>query len=332
MKILLLEYITGGGLAGSDLPASLAREGAAMAAALAEDLLALPQVTLRIPWDARLPRPAYADRARAALYPVETAEGFAAGWAQALAACDAVWPVAPESGGVLESLCRDVQQAGKLLLNSPAAAVALAASKRATLERLAGQGIPCVPVYALRSEPDDLAWPRVLKPDDGVGCEQIFRLDNPAAWSECLAGLPPGDWLVQPYLAGEACSLSALFGGGEARLLSVNRQRIELAENGAFRLTGCEVNALADVAGEYAALAGRIAAAVPELAGYAGVDFIQTPQGPLVLEINPRLTSSYAGLRRALGLNPAGLVLEWFEHGALPLLPPVLGDCVVVDW
>lgn len=332
MKILLLEYITGGGLAGADLPASLAREGAAMAAALAEDLLALPQVALRIPWDARLSQPAYADHARAELYPVGDAEGFAAGWAQALAECDAAWPVAPESGGVLESLCRDAEQACKLLLNSPAAAVALAASKRATLERLAAQGVPCVPVYALHGEPADLAWPRVLKPDDGVGCDNVFRLDGPAAWTECLAGLPPGAWLVQPYVAGEARSLSALFGRGEARLLSVNRQRIAVAENGAFRLAGCEVNAVADTSGVYAALAGRIAAAVPELAGYAGVDFIQTPRGPRVLEINPRLTSSYAGLRRALGLNPAGLVLEWFERGALPVLPPVSGDCVVVDW
>jgi tyramine---L-glutamate ligase len=30
----------------------------------------------------------------------------------------------------------------------------------------------------------------------------------------------------------------------------------------------------------------------------------------VVLEINPRLTTSYAGLGRALGCNPAGLVLD----------------------
>jgi predicted ATP-grasp superfamily ATP-dependent carboligase len=44
--------------------------------------------------------------------------------------------------------------------------------------------------------------------------------------------------------------------------------------------------------------------------GYAGIDFIDTDAGPLALEVNPRLTTSYAGLRRAMGINPALLVLE----------------------
>jgi len=39
------------------------------------------------------------------------------------------------------------------------------------------------------------------------------------------------------------------------------------------------------------------------------VDFVETPGGPVVIEVNPRLTTSYAGLHRAIGLNPAKLVL-----------------------
>jgi predicted ATP-grasp superfamily ATP-dependent carboligase len=48
---------------------------------------------------------------------------------------------------------------------------------------------------------------------------------------------------------------------------------------------------------------------VPGLWGYCGVDFIETPEGPVVVEINPRLTMSYVGLRDATGINPAELVL-----------------------
>jgi predicted ATP-grasp superfamily ATP-dependent carboligase len=40
------------------------------------------------------------------------------------------------------------------------------------------------------------------------------------------------------------------------------------------------------------------------------VDFIETQAGPIVIEVNPRLTTSYAGLRRAIGVNPAHLVLD----------------------
>ena len=60
----------------------------------------------------------------------------------------------------------------------------------------------------------------------------------------------------------------------------------------------------------YAGLASAVARALPGLWGYCGVDFIETDSGPQVLEVNPRLTTSYAGLRRATGLNCAQLVLD----------------------
>ena len=46
--------------------------------------------------------------------------------------------------------------------------------------------------------------------------------------------------------------------------------------------------------------------------GYFGIDFVRTGAGPVVIEVNPRLTSSYAGLRPALGLN----VAEWMVAAA----------------
>ena len=39
------------------------------------------------------------------------------------------------------------------------------------------------------------------------------------------------------------------------------------------------------------------------------IDVILTDRGPLVVEVNPRLTTAYAGLHRALGRNPAALAL-----------------------
>jgi hypothetical protein len=69
------------------------------------------------------------------------------------------------------------------------------------------------------------------------------------------------------------------------------------------------VNAVPDVGGQLAALGGRIAAAIPDLWGYVGVDLVATASGPVVLEVNPRLTTSYCGLRLALQVNAAELVL-----------------------
>jgi len=90
-------------------------------------------------------------------------------------------------------------------------------------------------------------------------------------------------------------------------MLACNLQHVEIQE-GAFRFNGVSVNAAC--AHPYSTLASAIARAMPGLWGLCGVDFIETDAGPVVIEVNPRLTTSYAGLHRALGLNPARLVLE----------------------
>jgi predicted ATP-grasp superfamily ATP-dependent carboligase len=116
-------------------------------------------------------------------------------------------------------------------------------------------------------------------------------------------------WVAQPFVQGTAGSLSLLAREGQATLLSVNRQRIAVMDD-ELVLLGCVVNGLGRTDGRLRRLAGDVAAALPGLWGYAGVDLIATPSGPQVLEVNPRLTTSYAGLRESLGVNPAELVLD----------------------
>ena len=77
-----------------------------------------------------------------------------------------------------------------------------------------------------------------------------------------------------------------------------------------LNLVDLEVNLAPPAGVDFAGLGGAIAAAIPGLAGYVGVDFVLTPAGPVVLEVNPRLTSSYCGLSRALGRNVAAEILR----------------------
>ena len=70
---------------------------------------------------------------------------------------------------------------------------------------------------------------------------------------------------------------------------------------------------------------------LPGLWGYFGVDLILSGGGPVVVDVNPRLTTSYAGLRPALGINAAGMVLaalrgDEFGVAALPPGRPVAVD------
>lgn len=310
LRVLVCEYVTGGGL--SDDPgaaplAALLAEADLMAAALADDLMAVPGVQVTLARDVRLLPP----RVSATLLRVSPGDPWDV-WERALVGHDALWPLAPETGGLLERMTRMAGDAGVRLLGSTPDAVAVAASKRATAEALAAAGIPVVTTAAPDSPPDSAhGW--VVKPDDGVGAEGVRRIADAAglAWwrgTGAAAGM-----VVQPYVPGEAASLSVLCREGRAWLLSVNAQRIAIGPDGVFAYHGSGVGALARRADELRPLAAAVAAALPGLWGYIGIDVVLGADGPQVVDVNPRLTTSYVGLRRALGVNPAGLVLALLD-------------------
>ena len=231
-----------------------------------------------------------------------------------LEAADAFWPIAPETGGRLEALCELCERSSRLLLNSSAAAVRCAASKQRTVETLTQAGLSCVETW----HPEDVSAHLnevekvVLKPDDGVGCENM----RVVAASQVPALMRDGD-VAQPYIEGEAASLSILYGGGGHRLAGVNRQEIKCRDGG-FSLKACVVNGLRNRAYDFDMMAGTIGQAIPGLAGYVGVDCVMRDDGVCLIEVNPRLTTSYVGLSRSLDVNPAACVISLLTQGVTP--------------
>src|SRR5690606_25860362 len=106
--------------------------------------------------------------------------------------------------------------------------------------------------------------------------------------------------IVQPLCVGEPASLSMLCRDGEAWLLSCNRQRISIADR-KFCYEGSDINGFAHYWALFDEMASAIAYALPDLNGYVGVD-LMVGEGDFskltVLEINPRLTTSYVGLHQ----------------------------------
>jgi predicted ATP-grasp superfamily ATP-dependent carboligase len=311
LRIFVCEYITGGGLIAQDLPPTLRAEGDMMLTALVNDLTALPGTQVVTTRDPRL-APAEVD-ARFVI-PADAGEVWPC-WRRSMAEADAVWPIAPETGGVLERLSVVVEEEGRILLNSRPPAVRTAASKRATAESLARHGVPVVLTAPAQAPVPDSAAGWVAKPDDGVGAEDTrFFLDADDMRDWLAEEGRPGRFVVQPFLEGEAASVSALFRNGTASVLACNRQHVVLA-GGRFRYLGSDVGALEDLRPLLTPIAAGVAAAIPGLFGHVGIDLVIAPEGPVVLEVNPRLTTSYVGLGAALGLNPAALVLALLDHG-----------------
>ncbi len=302
MKVFVFEYLTGGGLLGAPLPPSLTHEADMMVRALVGDLLDLPGIRVRCGRDPRLP-------------PIPGAEPLLPGgaespdalFARGVAWADAVWPTAPETGGVLVRLAEHVALQDRVLLGCRPAAVRVAASKRATSQALARAGVAVVPTFGAGDSTPPLPGRWVVKPDDGAGCEGIRLVTDWWAAERAIAGSGK-ECVAQPWIEGEPASLSLLCTAAGARLLAANRQVMHVADDRPT-LTRLLVNALPDAGGRLAALGQEVARAIPGLWGYVGVDYIMTSGGPVVLEVNPRLTTSYCGLRPALGINVAGMVL-----------------------
>ena len=317
MNILLLEYVTGGGFSGAALPPILV-DAEIMRQAQLRDLAEVAEADVLTLLDARLHCTAPPGTRVLRVGPEPGA--FQAAWRRAVREVDAVWLTAPETCGLLEALSREVLACGRRLLGCSPDAVRVAASKRSTAAALTRAGIACLPAHAMAAAAAAAmatCGPVVVKPDDGAGCEFTHcfaRADDAAQWGEAVLGARA---IYQPLVHGAALSLALLCAEGHARLLSVNRQHVALRD-GAFHFDGVSVAALADVDGHYAQLAARIAQAMPGLWGHVGVDLLATAHGPVVVEVNPRATVAYAGLRRALGCNPAAALLD------LPQLPGLI--------
>jgi predicted ATP-grasp superfamily ATP-dependent carboligase len=304
VRILAYEFITGGGMAREPLPAGLRAEGDLMLRALARDLAELPWLDVTVTRDARMP-PLRVDGVR--VLPVEPGSDPLAAYLQAMDRTDAVWPVAPETGGTLEALARAACRRGRLLVGCRPEAIAVAASKLRTAAALRAAGIPVVPTFGSPDRIGEHAGRWVVKPDDGAGCAGTCLVDGAAVARAMLSASPRGARVAQPWIEGEALSLSVVVGRRRADVLCCNRQHVEATE-GRLSLRRLDVNALPPTP-DMVALAQAVARAIPGLEGYVGIDLVAGPGGLTVIEINPRLTTSFAGLRRALGCNLAALVL-----------------------
>ncbi len=318
--ILVHEYVTGGGWPTPDLPPGLAAEALAILRALLADLRAwgrFPVVTTR---DRRLHGTLLtADRVvdlDAKVYPT--------GVMELARECGAALVVAPEGGRVLEGLSSLVSDAGVCLLGSLPEAVAVTADKWECYQRFSQAGLPTprttrVSPGAASVAAARLGYPVVVKPIDGAGCDGVGLVPDERALKKALR-LPAlrgaEAILVQEYAAGPAASVSLLVADGNSTVLSLNEQRVR---PGIPFIYGGGVASWPHPRREEACELGqRAVALVPGLRGYVGVDLVLGEETCWLIEINPRVTTSYVGLRRVVGLNLAEAIWRACRDGSLP--------------
>ena len=148
-KILVFEYISGGGMISEKIPASLAKEGLLMLQNLINDLaeLSFAELIILLDWrieDLNVPLNCQVVRILENQSIVEILNSL-------IQSVDYVWPIAPEIDYELEKITHWVEQKNIQLLNSSSVAVNICSDKWKTFQALHTNKIPCVETFQLDS-------------------------------------------------------------------------------------------------------------------------------------------------------------------------------------
>ena len=332
MKIIVYEHVSGGGYAGQPIPHSVLAEGFGMLRTIIADFKAAShEVTVLL--DERLSKlnpPLNADCILPIFYPHE----FRNVLSNTAKINDAFFVVAPETGQTLHSLVELTRKTGKVSLNCDSSAIKKVSDKMVLYEVLENNGL-LLPKTLVLNVNDDLAevkrfikdkftYPIVFKPVDGVSCGGLTIIKEDRQVKKAIAKIKAESsekkFIVQEFIEGEAASVSLICTKNKAVAISLNQQTINVASpEEVSNYEGGAVPFDHPLRQEAFAVAEKVAKCFPGLRGYVGVDLVLAKDKPFVVDVNPRLTTSYVGLSRIGKFNIAEALVDAVLKDELPI-------------
>jgi len=330
LNLLIAEYVSGGGYANQKLSGSILSEAYGMLRSIISDCKILGNnITTLI--DSRLKpfNPPYeADK----IVKVSSPEEFYKKFAELSGVLDAVYVIAPESNRILEKLVETIAISGGISLNCEVDAIMRSSNKITIDETVKRIGLKSPETVILniqeksgniRRKIKELEYPLIFKPLDGVGCGGLSIVKNEKDIEVAVKKVEQEStdefFIAQNLVKGKAVSVSVISTGNKTLPVTLNRQFVKLESpdkqsgyNGGFvpfdhRLEREALNS-----------AERVVEAINGLKGYVGVDMVLTQEEPIIIEVNPRLTTSYIGLNKAINFNPAEALVNATIKRKLP--------------
>lgn len=242
-------------------------------------------------------------------------------WARVAGASECALLIAPEIDGVLETAIGTVGEQTRVI-NCTNPMLGVASDKWRTAIALSAAGIPhprtcLLSDYDAASTSDSCVTSRhIAKRRDGAGCDSTRILESAEAVMAFKRTCDdPALWIVQPFLNGDSFSLSCFAGPTGVAWMKPVRQIVnvvsegpsaawspELAGGTGLEYIGAVVDVyLPDLTAAFRWCEGAIAALGDGGLGWMGVDMLydSNQRQWLVVEVNPRCTSSVLELSRA---------------------------------
>ncbi len=274
-----------------------------MLSAVLADFSRLPNCRVVTTWDGRLGT--FPDCGVEAIL-AHDAERERLLFEQLARSCDASFVIAPEIDAILANRRKRVDSAGGIFLGASREAIELCTDKLLLAKHFQANGIPTIQtkLFDRDAGSDDARFPLVLKRRDGAGSLETALIPDQNSFELARSGRLDsghiGRMIVQPYLRGRNLSVAAIISVEQSRIDVFPIAEQHLSGDGRFRFLGGRIPAFRHVQHNVEQLVHRACVCIPGLCGYVGFDFIlpdDEPNKPLLVEINPRLTTSYLGYR-----------------------------------
>jgi len=214
--------------------------------------------------------------------------------------------VAPETNNLLYQITKIMEDKNIKNLGCSSNCIKKAANKWLLYQQFKNTPVLLPETYLINSAEVELKkdfFPAVIKAKYSAGSE--LKIVKSKKEFNNLKLEDYNGQIIQKVIDGIPGSLSIAANSKEFKILSINKQLINTDD---FSYLGSIINHKFQGDYKLQELANLIKNKFPCLNGYFGIDFIYTQKGFYLLEINPRITSSFIGL--AAISNPAEIITK----------------------
>ncbi len=327
-KLLIFEYVSGGGFSNTTIPTSLLCEGFGMLRSITKDFSLLDfeiytMLDYRISF---LSKFLQADN----IIKIQKNENYIKYFKDLIKICEYVFIIAPETSNILYKLTKIIKSYGKIILSTNLKGIKHGTSKIISYKIFKKNEILTPKTYKIpyKKKTLDLEFivqkfrnlktPIVIKPEDGVGAESVHYFEKKSQILKFFMEYPPDfkkkrNYILQEFIHGRNLSIS-LVGSPNLHInpliLSINAQNIDIKNKESEYLGGyTPVENHKELFNQISYIINKLNNL--KIEGYFGIDFIEDINHSAVfIEINPRLTTSYIGLRKILNFNCAELIFN----------------------
>ena len=332
-KILIFEFASGGGYNKVDIPSSLFCEAYAMLRTLIADFKKFGfQITTLLDFRINfLSQYLEADKIKL----VRKKDDYIKIYTDCLKECIYCFIIAPEFSNHLYNLTKIAKDNKKTVLSVDLEGIWLGTYKLKTYNFFLENQVNTPQTYAIPfkiffdlefvlQKFEMLGCPVIIKPEDGVGSESIFYFESKAQiihfFEDSNEKLDLSrNYILQEYIDGEDLSVSIINGVSSKKseamnliILSINAQIVKFKDSVSDSIYLGGFTPVVD----YELLRDSLEKILKNMdlssfRGYFGMDFIKKADNSIYfIEINPRLTTSYIGIRNILDYNPLEIIFN----------------------